>query len=126
MDMSPRGLRASHNSRACRMQRSGPDTLAYVRGQLRLSIRSYGRLQMIEDSKEIGMDIGHRRVGRWCVRTEYRCQDSQTQGDVQSPEGNRSFNIAPNMLEPDFNEVAATRKSADSSRDIALQCTASR
>ena len=55
--------------------------------QSRLSLGSYGRPRMTEELKEIGLDVGHRRVGRplsadlaWpnrlpgngCVRTPYR------------------------------------------------------
>ncbi len=83
MDVSARSLRAFRNRPASRRQRSDMVTLAHIhcpagelakpnrpRGeeQSRLSLGSYGRPRMTEELKEIGLDIGHRRVGR--VRQE--------------------------------------------------------
>ena len=39
-------------------------TLAHIKEQSRLSLGSYGRPRMTEELKEIGLDVGHRRVGR--------------------------------------------------------------
>ena len=38
--------------------------LAHIREQSRLSLGSYGRPRMTEELKEIGLNVGHRRVGR--------------------------------------------------------------
>ena len=38
--------------------------LAHIKEQLRLSLGSYGRPRMTEELKEVGVDVGHRRVGR--------------------------------------------------------------
>ena len=38
--------------------------LAHIREQHRLSLNSYGRPRMTEELKELGLDVGHRRVGR--------------------------------------------------------------
>ena len=64
MDVSPRGLRAFRNRPASRRQRSDLVTLAHIKEQSRLSLGSYGRPRMTEELKEIGLNIGHRRVGR--------------------------------------------------------------
>ena len=58
MDVSPRRLRAFLS------QRSDLVTLAHIKEQSRLSLGSYGRPRMKEELKEIGLDVGHRRVGR--------------------------------------------------------------
>ena len=63
MNVSPRGLRAFRTRSASRRQRSDMVTLAHIKEQSRLSLGSYGRPRMTEDLKEIGLDIGHRRVG---------------------------------------------------------------
>ena len=68
MDVSPRGLPAFRNRPAIRRQRSDLVTLAHIKEQSRLSLGSYGRPRMTEELKEIGLNIGHRRVGR--VRQE--------------------------------------------------------
>ena len=38
--------------------------LAHIKEQSRLSLGSYGRPRMTEEPKEVGVDVGHRRVGR--------------------------------------------------------------
>ena len=38
--------------------------LAHIKAQSRLSLGSHGRPRMTEDLKEVGVDVGHRRVGR--------------------------------------------------------------
>jgi transposase InsO family protein len=64
MDVSSRGLRAFRNRPASRRQQSDLVTLAHIKEQSRLSLGSYGRPRMTEELKEIGLDVGHRRVGR--------------------------------------------------------------
>ena len=64
MNVSARGLRAFRNRPASRRQRSDMVTLAHIKEQSRLSLCSYGRPRMTEELKEIGLDIGHCRVGR--------------------------------------------------------------
>ena len=64
MAISPRGLRAHRSRPASRRQRSDMITLAHIKEQSRLSLGSYGRPRMTEELKEIGLDVGHRRVGR--------------------------------------------------------------
>lgn len=64
MDVSPRGLRAFRNRPASRRQRSDLVTLAHIKEQSRLSLGSYGRPRMTEELKEIGLNVGHRCVGR--------------------------------------------------------------
>lgn len=38
--------------------------LAHIREQHRLSLQSYGRPRMTEELQELGLRVGHRRVGR--------------------------------------------------------------
>ncbi len=64
VDVSTRGLRAFRSRPASRRQRSDLVTLAHIKEQSRLSLGSYGRPRMTEKLKEIGLDVGHRRVGR--------------------------------------------------------------
>lgn len=62
--VSARGLRAYRSRPASRRQRSDLVTLAKIKEQSRLSLGSYGRPRMTEELKEMGLDVGHRRVGR--------------------------------------------------------------
>ena len=64
MGVSSRGLRAFRSRPASRRQRSDLVTLAHIKEQSRLSLGSYGRPRMTEELKEIGLNVGHRRVGR--------------------------------------------------------------
>ena len=64
MDVSMRGLRAFRSRPASRRQSSDLVTLAHIKEQSRLSLGSYGRPRMTEELIAIGLDIGHRRVGR--------------------------------------------------------------
>ena len=38
--------------------------LAHIREQFAMSLGSYGRPRMTEELKDIGLDVGHRRIGR--------------------------------------------------------------
>jgi putative transposase len=62
--VSARGLRAFRSRPASRRQRSDLVTLAHIKEQSRLSLGSYGRPRMTEELKEVGLNVGHRRVGR--------------------------------------------------------------
>ena len=64
MNVSPRGLPALCTRPASRKQRSDMVTLAHIKEQSRLRLGSYGKPRMTEGLKEIGLDIGRRRVGR--------------------------------------------------------------
>ena len=64
MNVSPRGLRAFRSRPASSRQRTDMVVLAHIKEQSRLSLGSYGRPRMTEELKEVGVDVGHRRVGR--------------------------------------------------------------
>lgn len=63
LNVSSRGLRAFRNRPASRRQRTDMVVLAHIKEQSRLSLGSYGRPRMTEELKEVGIDVGHRRVG---------------------------------------------------------------
>ena len=64
MNGSSRGLRAFCNRPASRRQRFDLVTLAHIKEQSHLSLGSYVRPRRTEELKEIGLTVGHRRVGR--------------------------------------------------------------
>ena len=64
MNVSSRGLRAFRSRPASRRQHMDMVVLAHIKAQSRLSLGSYGRPRMTEELKEVGVDVGHRRVGR--------------------------------------------------------------
>ncbi|MCA4914541.1 MAG: IS3 family transposase [Roseomonas sp.] len=100
MNVSPRGLRAYRSRPASRRQRTDMVVLAHIKEQSRLSLGSYGRPRMTEELKEVGVDVGHRRVGR--LMRENGIVVERTRKFKATTDSDHTFNIAPNLLERDF------------------------
>ncbi len=98
--VSPRGLRAFRTRPASRRQRSDMVRLAHIREQSRLSLVSYGRPRMTEELKEIGLDVGHRRVGR--LMRQNGISVVRTRKHKVTTDSDHKFNISPNLLNRDF------------------------
>ena len=64
MNVSPRGYRAWRSRPMSYHQRKDMVVLAHIKEQFKLSLGSYGRPRMTEELKELGLQVGHRRVGR--------------------------------------------------------------
>lgn len=64
MQVTSRGFRAWRSRPMSRRQRDDMVILAHVREQHRLSLQSYGRPHMTEELQELGLKVGHRRIGR--------------------------------------------------------------
>jgi len=75
-------------------------TLAHIKEQSRLSLGSYGRPRMTEELKEIGLDVGHRRVGR--LMRQNGISVVRTRKYKVTTDSDHKFNIAPNLLDRDF------------------------
>ena len=119
--VSARGLRSFRSRPASRRQRSDMVTLAHIKEQSRLSLGSYGRPRMTEELKEIGLNIGHRRVGRPlsadCLQSPAGQRMRQngisvirTRKHKVTTDSNHKFNIAPNLLDRDFNADTPNQK----------------
>lgn len=108
MQVSPRGLRAFRSRPASRRQRSDLITLAHIKEQSRLSLGSYGRPRMTEELKEIGLNVGHRRVGR--LMRQNGISVVRTRKHKVTTDSDHKFNIAPNLLDRDFNADAPNQK----------------
>jgi putative transposase len=100
MDVSPRGLRAFRNRPASRRQRSDLVTLAHIKEQSPLSLGSHARPRMTKYLKEIGLDIGHRRMGR--LMRQNGISVVITRKHTATTNSNHKFNIAPNLLDLNF------------------------
>ena len=74
--------------------------LAHIREQHRLSQGSYGRPRMTEELNELGLRVGHRRVGR-LMRQNAICV-VRTHKFKATTDSDHIFNIAPNLLQQDF------------------------
>ncbi len=62
--VTSRGFRAWKTRPISQSQRDDMVLLAHIREQHRLSLQSYGRPRMTEELRDLGLNIGHRRVGR--------------------------------------------------------------
>lgn len=100
MNVSPRGLRAFRSRPASRRQHMDMVVLAHIKEQSRLSLGSYGRPRMTEELKEVGVDVGHRRVGR--LMRENGIVVERTRKFKATTDSDHTFNIAPNLLDRDF------------------------
>lgn len=97
LDASQRDLRACRSRPASRRQRPDSVALAHVKEQLRLSLGSYGRPRMTKELKEMGVDVGHRCVGRLTRQNDkfvIRTRKYKAMAD-----SNYKFNIARNLLD---------------------------
>jgi transposase InsO family protein len=100
MNVSPRGYRAYRSRPMSRRQRKDLIVLAHIREQFRLSLGSYGRPRMTEELKELGLGVGHRRVGR--LMRQNNISVIRTRKHKVTTDSNHKFNIAPNLLNRDF------------------------
>lgn len=100
MDVSPRGYRAFCNRPLSQSQRKDMVVLAHIRAQFALSLGSYGRPRMTEELKELGLEVGHRRIGR--LMRQNGIEVKRNKKFKATTDSNHAFNIAPNLLNRDF------------------------
>ena len=108
MDVSPRGYRAYRNRPLSQSQRKDMVVLAHIREQFALSLGSYGRPRMTEELKELGLEVGHRRVGR--LMSENGIEVKRNKKFKATTDSNHAFNIAPNLLHRDCHADAPNQK----------------
>jgi len=108
MNVSPRGYRAFRRRPLSLSQRKDMVVLAHIREQFRLSLGSYGRPRMTEELKELGLAVGHRRIGR--LMRENGIAVKRNRKFKATTDSNHSFNIAPNLLIRDFSAARPNQK----------------
>jgi putative transposase len=108
MQVTSRGFRAWRSRPMSRRQRDDMVILAHVREQHRLSLQSYGRPRMTEELQELGLKVGHRRVGR--LMRENDIKIIRTQKYKATTDSNHTLNIAPNLLDQDFSADGPNQK----------------
>lgn len=107
MDVSPRGYRAYRSRPLSQSQRKDMVVLAHIREQFALSLGSYGRPRMTEELKELGLEVGHRRVGR--LMGENGIEVKRNKKFKATTDSNHAFNIAPNLLTGTSVQINQTR-----------------
>jgi transposase InsO family protein len=108
MNVSPRGYRSWRDRPVSDRQRKDLVVLAHIREQFRLSLGSYGRPRMTEELKELGLDVGHRRIGR--LMRENSITVARSKKYKVTTDSNHRSNIAPNLLNRDFSADRPNRK----------------
>ncbi len=108
MDVTSRGYRAWRSRPISQRQRDDLVLLAHIREQHRLSLGSYGRPRMTEELKELGLNVGHRRVGR--LMRDNGISVVRTRKYKATTDSNHRFDIAPNLLNRDFTATLPNQK----------------
>lgn len=111
MQVTSRGFRAWRVRPMSQRQRDDMVILAHIREQHRLSLQSYGRPRMTEELRELGLNVGHRRIGRLMGENEIRV--GRTRNYKATTDSNHGFNIAPNLLAQDFSANGPNQKWAE-------------
>jgi putative transposase len=76
------------------------NALPHIKEQSCLSLGSSGRARLTEEMKEVGADMGHRRIGR--LMRENGIVVERKRKFKATTDSDHRFNIAPNLLERDF------------------------
>lgn len=100
LNITSRGYRAWRDRPVSQRQRDDLILLAQIREQHRLSLGSYGRPRMTQELKELGLNVGHRRVGR--LMSQNGLKVVRTRKYKATTDSNHRFNIAPNRLNQNF------------------------
>lgn len=108
LNVTLRGYRAWCSRPLSQRQRDDLVLLAHIREQHRLSLGSYGQPRMTEELKEVGLNVGHRRVGRLMHQNGFTVV--RTRKYKATTDSNHRFNIAPNLLDRSFMADAPNRK----------------
>lgn len=106
--VTDRGLRVWRDRPPSRRQREDMALLAHIREQQRLSLGSYGRPRMTAELRELGFDVGHRRVGR--LMRDNGIHAVRTRKYKRTTDSGHGFDIAPNLLDRDFEAAAPNEK----------------
>ncbi len=108
MNVSARGYRAYRTRPLSQNQRTDMVLLAHIRDQFAQNHNCYGRVRMTEELKDLGLQVGHRRVGR--LMRQNGISVVRTRKHKVTTDSNHKFNIAPNLLDRDFKADRPNRK----------------
>ncbi len=100
LGVTSRGFRAWRVRPISRRQRDDMVLLAYIREEHRLSLGSYGRPRMTEELKDLGIAVGHRRVGR--LMRDNGIKVVRTRKYKATTNSKHGYAIAPNLLDRNF------------------------
>lgn len=108
VQVSTRGYRAWAARPACQRERTDLKVLAHIREQYSLSKGTYGRPRMTMELKEVGLDVGERRVGR--LMKINGIHPVRTRRHKVTTDSQHKLGIAANVLDGDFLAEAPNQK----------------
>ena len=108
LNVTSRGFRAWYSRPVSQRQRNDIILLAHIREQYHLSLGSYGRPRMTQELNEIGLSVGHRRIGR--LMRDNGIRVVRTRKYKVTTDSNHKFNIAPNILDRNFHAEHPNQK----------------
>ncbi|WP_287004576.1 IS3 family transposase [Sphingobium sp.] len=108
MLVSERGYRSWRSRPISQRARTDMKVLAHIREQYRLSLGSYGRPRMTMELKEVGLDVGERRVGR--LMKINGIKPVRTRKHKVTTDSHHRLGVAANWLDGDFAADAPNRK----------------
>lgn len=106
--VTSRGFRAWRNRPMSQRQRVDMQLLAHIREAYRLSLKTYGRPRMVEELRDMGFAVGHRRIGR--LMRDNGIKAVRTRKYKATTNSNHNYNIAPNLLDRNFTADAPNQK----------------
>lgn len=107
-EVTDRGYCSWRSRPISRRQRDDMVILAHIREQHRLSLGSYGRPRMTEELQELGLEVGHRRVGRLMKQNGIKVV--RTHKYKATTDSAHNLNVAPNLLAQDFTTTGPNQK----------------
>ena len=93
---------------ASQRQRDDRVYLAHIRAEHARNYRAYGRKRMTDELRDQGIVIGERRVGRLMRENDIRIV--RTHKFKRTTNSNHNHNIAPNLLDGDFQATGPNQK----------------
>ena len=106
--VSESGYYAWASRPACQRQRDDMVFLAYIRSQHIANRRAYGRKRMSVELKSQGIAIGERRIAR--LMRDNDIHVVRTRKFKRTTDSNHTHNVAPNLLDGNFQASAPNEK----------------
>jgi len=108
LSVTSRGFRAWRTRPISRRQREDMVLLAHMREQFTISRKTYGRTRMVDELRDMGFTVGHRRVGR--LMRDNGIKAVRTRKYKATTNSNHSYAIAPNVLDRNFKATQPNQK----------------
>jgi len=108
LSVTSRGFRAWCTRPISRRQREDMVLLAHIREQFTISRKTYGRPRMVDELRDMGFTVGHRRVGRLMRDNDIKAV--RTRKYKPTTNSKHGYAIAPNLLDRDFTATQPNQK----------------